>query len=183
MSACRRFPFQRSRPQKSAVTSYDRPRSALLLLVLGLIKPAARRRPPLLSTREPRSSTGLTPIGRSGVSLKRQIRSWIRVRRSKSSQEPAVMGASRVLIRCWPRPQTPQDRLACISRHPTVEAHDTTAMASLRLLAVLDVLSSTPARAKRRAPRPDGPLTHFASPRGETCRLTADRSPMRGAGR
>ena len=34
--------------------------------------------------------------------------------------------------------------------------------------------SSTPARAKRRAPRPDGPLTHFASPRGETCRLAPD---------
>ena len=33
--------------------------------------------------------------------------------------------------------------------------------------------SSTPARAKRRTPRPDGPLTHFASPRGETCRLAA----------
>ena len=30
--------------------------------------------------------------------------------------------------------------LACISHHPTVEAHDTTARASLRLLAVLDVL-------------------------------------------
>ena len=41
---------------------------------------------------------------------------------------------------------------------------------ALRLLAVLDVLSSTPARAKRRAPRPDGPLTHFASPRGEKYR-------------
>ena len=26
---------------------------------------------------------------------------------------------------------------------------------------------------KRLAPRPDGPLTHFASPRGETCRLPA----------
>ncbi|MDE0436064.1 MAG: hypothetical protein OXH92_18845 [Bryobacterales bacterium] len=45
-------------------------------------------------------------------------------------------------------------------------------MTSLRLLAVLDVPSSTPARAKRLAPRPDGPLTHFASPRGEKCRLT-----------
>ena len=44
-------------------------------------------------------------------------------------------------------------------------------MTSLRLLAVLDVLSSTPARAKRLAPRPDGPLTHFASPRGEKYRL------------
>ncbi|MDE0167478.1 MAG: hypothetical protein OXL36_20450 [Bryobacterales bacterium] len=42
-------------------------------------------------------------------------------------------------------------------------------MTSLRLLAVLNVLSSTPARAKRLAPRPDGPLTHFASPRGEKC--------------
>ncbi|MDE0164028.1 MAG: hypothetical protein OXL36_02925 [Bryobacterales bacterium] len=39
--------------------------------------------------------------------------------------------------------------------------------------------SSTPARAKRLAPfssarlapSPDGPLTHFASPRGEKCRL------------
>ena len=28
-------------------------------------------------------------------------------------------------------------------------------------------------RAKRLAPRPDGPLTHFASPRGEKCRLEA----------
>ena len=44
-------------------------------------------------------------------------------------------------------------------------------MTSLRLLAVLNSLSSTPARAKRLAPRPDGPLTHFASPRGEKCRL------------
>ena len=32
-------------------------------------------------------------------------------------------------------------------------------------------LASTPARAKRLAPRPDGPLTHFTSPRGEKCRL------------
>ena len=61
--------------------------------------------------------------------------------------------------------------LACISHHPTVEARDTTARTSLRLLAVLNVPSSTPARAKRLAPRPDGPLTHFASPRGEKCRL------------
>ena len=43
-------------------------------------------------------------------------------------------------------------------------------MTSLRLLAVLAVLSSTPARAKRLAPRPDGPLAHFASPRGKKCR-------------
>ena len=37
--------------------------------------------------------------------------------------------------------------------------------------------SSTPARAKRLAPRPDSPLTHFASPRGEKCRLKPPRSP------
>ena len=61
--------------------------------------------------------------------------------------------------------------LTCMSHHLTPEARDKTAMTSLRLLAVLDVLSSTPARAKRLAPRPDGPLTHFASPRGEICRL------------
>ncbi|MDE0296857.1 MAG: hypothetical protein OXI93_21930, partial [Bryobacterales bacterium] len=27
------------------------------------------------------------------------------------------------------------------------------------------------------APRPDGPLTHFASPRGEICRLVIDQRP------
>ncbi|MDE0163640.1 MAG: hypothetical protein OXL36_00970 [Bryobacterales bacterium] len=53
----------------------------------------------------------------------------------------------------------------------TAGARDTTARTSLRLLAVLNVLSSTPARAKRLASRPDGPLTHFASPRGEKGRL------------
>ena len=31
----------------------------------------------------------------------------------------------------------------------------------MRLLAVLNVLSSTPARAKRLAPRPGSPITHF----------------------
>ena len=31
-------------------------------------------------------------------------------------------------------------------------------------------MAITPARGKRRAPRPDGPLPHFASPRGEKCR-------------
>ena len=36
---------------------------------------------------------------------------------------------------------------------------------------------STPARDKQLAPRPDGPLTHFASPRGEKCRLMA-RAPL-----
>ena len=34
----------------------------------------------------------------------------------------------------------PPQALTCISHHPTVEAHDTTAMTSLRLLAVLNVL-------------------------------------------
>ena len=53
----------------------------------------------------------------------------------------------------------------------TAGARDKTAMTSLRLLAVLNVLPSTPPRAKRPAPRPDGPLTHFASPSGEKCRL------------
>ena len=62
-------------------------------------------------------------------------------------------------------------RLACISHHLTAEARDKTARTSLRLLAVLNVQSSTPARAKRLAPRPDGPLRHFVSPRGEKCRL------------
>ena len=71
------------------------------------------------------------------------------------------------------------DGLACISHHLTAEARDTTAMTSLRWLAVLDVPSSTPARAKRLAPRPDGPLTHFASPRGEKCRLrTGEDRPV-----
>ena len=65
-----------------------------------------------------------------------------------------------------------------MSHHPTVEAHDTTARTSLRLLAVLNVLSSTPARAKRLVPRPDGPLTHFASPRGEKCRLRPQDTPL-----
>ena len=54
----------------------------------------------------------------------------------------------------------------------------------MRLLAVLNVLSSTPARAKRLAPfssarlapSPGGPLTHFASPRGEKCRLASTLS-------
>ena len=41
----------------------------------------------------------------------------------------------------------------------------------MRLLAVLNVLFKYAWRAKRLAPRPDGPLTHFVSPRGEKCRL------------
>ena len=73
--------------------------------------------------------------------------------------------------------------LACISHHMTAEAHDTTARTSLFLrnafLPCSTYGSSTPASAKRLAPfssarlapSPDGPLTHFASPRGEICRL------------
>ncbi|MDE0166315.1 MAG: hypothetical protein OXL36_14580, partial [Bryobacterales bacterium] len=51
---------------------------------------------------------------------------------------------------CAPRPEGPLTafasprgetcRSACISHHPTVEAHDTTVRTSLRLLAVLNVL-------------------------------------------
>ena len=53
-----------------------------------------------------------------------------------------LMKEGKELIRVAP----PQERgelgrtLACISHHPTVEAHGTTAMTSLRLLAVLNVL-------------------------------------------
>ena len=53
------------------------------------------------------------------------------------------------------------------------------AMTSLRRLAVFNVLSSTPALAKRLAPRPDDPLAHFASPRGKKGRLAAADSPRR----
>ena len=48
--------------------------------------------------------------------------------------------------RCWPDPFGSSQDVAClclltrISHHPTVEARDTTAMTSLRLLAVLNVL-------------------------------------------
>ena len=62
--------------------------------------------------------------------------------------------------------------LTRFSHRLTAEARDRPAMTSLRLLAVLTVLSSMPPRVKRRAPRPDGPLTHFASPRGEKSGLT-----------
>ena len=62
---------------------------------------------------------------------------------------------------------------ARISHHLTTETHDRPATTSLRLLAVLNVLSSTPARVKRRAPRTDAPLTHFASPRDEKSGLVS----------
>ena len=57
--------------------------------------------------------------------------------------------------------------LARLSHHLTSEARDRPAIPSLRLLAVLNVLSSTPALVKRRAPCTDVSLTHFASPHGE----------------
>ena len=63
--------------------------------------------------------------------------------------------------------------LTRISHHLTVEARDRPAITSLHLLAVLNVLSSTPPLVKRRAPRTDAPLTHFASPRGEKSGLEA----------
>ena len=65
-----------------------------------------------------------------------------------------------------------------MSHHPTVEARDTTARTSLRLLTVLNVLfkyACAPFSSARLAPRPDAALTHFASPRGEKCRLVAER--------
>ena len=34
-------------------------------------------------------------------------------------------------------------------------------------------MATRPARGKHRAPRPDGPVTHFASPHGEKCRPNA----------
>ena len=39
------------------------------------------------------------------------------------------------MIRTWA-----EEKLACVSHHPTAEARDTNARTSLRLLAVLDVL-------------------------------------------
>ena len=45
----------------------------------------------------------------------------------------------------------------------------------MRLLAVLNVRFKYAWGAKRLAPRADGPLTHFSSPRGEKCRLAGER--------
>ena len=73
------------------------------------------------------------------------------------------------------------DVLACISHHPTAEARDTSAMTSLFLrnaCSPCSTYASTPARAKRRAPRPDGPLAHFTSPRGEKCRPETESSSL-----
>ena len=58
-------------------------------------------------------------------------------------------------------------QLARISHHLTAEARDKPVITSLHLLAVLNVRSSTPPLVERHAPRTDGLLTHFASPRGE----------------
>ena len=68
-----------------------------------------------------------------------------------------------------PIERTPE--LARIAHHVTAKARDRPVIASLRLCTVLSVLSSTLPRADRRAPRTDGPLTHFRSPRGEQCGL------------
>ena len=64
---------------------------------------------------------------------------------------------------------------------PTAEAGGSRARTSLRsivvttspMLASQDVLSSTPARANPRAPRPDTALTHFRSPPAEKSGLAA----------
>ena len=61
----------------------------------------------------------------------------------------------------------------------TAKAGDRRATTSLRLVTVLNVLSSTPARANRRAPRIDGPLTHFRSPPGEKSGLASGCGRLR----
>jgi molybdate transport system substrate-binding protein len=63
--------------------------------------------------------------------------------------------------------------LTRISHTPTAATRDKPASTSLRLLTVLEVLSSTPLRAERRAPRIHRLLTRFASPRCEKCGLSA----------
>ena len=60
--------------------------------------------------------------------------------------------------------------LTRISHHLTAEARERPAITSLRLL---PYCPSTPPLVKRRAPRTDGPLTHFASPPGEQSGLDA----------
>ena len=93
-----------------------------------------------------------------------------------------VIGASAgilsMIFLLWIRQAMP----ACISHHLTAEARDKAAMTSLFLrnacLPCSMYSSSTPERAKRLAPRPDGPRTHFASPRGEKCRPVS-KQPVR----
>ena len=72
--------------------------------------------------------------------------------------------------------------LARISRHLTAESSDKAAITLLRLLAVLNAGSSTPPLVKRRAPRTDGLLTHFASPRREKSGLAIGRGDPRDLG-
>ena len=89
-------------------------------------------------------------------------------------REPEPTESAPALGRHDRAPEVRHDRrrpLACISHHPTVEARDTPPGLRCACLPCSTYCSSTPARAKRLAPRPDGPLTHFASPRGEKCRL------------
>ena len=64
--------------------------------------------------------------------------------------------------------------LGRVSRRPTTEARDRPVITAFRLLAVLNVgfknvgaRHAVPAGAERRPPCTGGPLTHFASPRGE----------------
>jgi hypothetical protein len=71
-------------------------------------------------------------------------------------------------IRLTTKPQG----LTRISHTPTATTRDKPASTSLRWLTVLDVLSSTPLRAERRAPRIHRLLTRFASPRCEKCGLS-----------
>ena len=69
--------------------------------------------------------------------------------------------------------------LARISHRLTGQAHEGPAITSLRLLAVLavlTVLSSTRPLVKRRAPRTDRPLMHFASPPDEKCGLANEKA-------
>ena len=51
-----------------------------------------------------------------------------------------VLRSQRLVVRYQLVVKTIGGGLTCISHHPTVEAHDTTAMTSLRLLGVLNVL-------------------------------------------
>ena len=74
-------------------------------------------------------------------------------------------------------------RLTRISHRLTGQAHDRPAITSLRLLAVLNVLSEYASLikwgvVKRRAPRTDRPLMHFASPPDEKYGLRRAKTPL-----
>ena len=90
----------------------------------------------------------------------------------------ASVGILSMIFRLWVSPRMP----ACISRHLTAAADDKAAMTSLFLrsasLARSMHCSSAASRAKRSSPRPDGPLTHFASPSGEK-RRPVSKQPVR----